>query len=154
MRASSNGISLLPKQHHGALVSNWPVAEERRSKVRYPLELLVRFRSFPKGSLLFGVGRTVDVSSSGVLVVSQHVVSHEDIGMGALIEMSMEWPPLLDGRIAMQLFAIGRVVRRRPFAFAASFERYQFRTVKSSSQPSVHLGADVIEWPPSKLKHL
>src|SRR5580704_17895251 len=121
MRASSNGISLLPKQHHGALVSNWPVAEERRSKVRYPLDLSVRFRSFPKGSLLFGVGRTVDLSSGGVWIVSQEAVSQEEIGMGALIEMSMEWPSLLDGRISMQFFAIGRVVRRKPFDFAASF---------------------------------
>jgi hypothetical protein len=134
-----------------AMVSNWPAPAERRSKVRYPLELSVRFRSFPKGSLLFGAGRTIDVSSGGVLVVSQHVVSHQEIGVGALIEMSMDWPSLLDGRISMQLFAIGRVIRRRPFVFAVSFERYEFRTVKSSIQPPVRLGAQVIEWPPSKL---
>jgi PilZ domain len=151
MRASSSKILPFQREQHGAPVSNWPVPAERRSKVRYPLDLSVRFRSFPKGSLVFDVGRTVDVSSGGVLVVSQRVVSPEEIGVGALVEMSIEWPPLLDGRIAMQLFAIGRVVRRRPFDFAASFERYEFRTVKSSSQPSVRLGADVLEWPPSKL---
>jgi hypothetical protein len=149
MRASSSKMLPFQREHPGALVSNWPLPAERRLNARYPLDLSVRFRSFPKGPLLFDVGRTVDVSSGGVLVVSEHVVSLEEIGMGALVEMSMEWPPLLDGRIAMQLFAIARVVRRRPFDFAASFERYEFRTVKSSSQPPVRLGADVLEWPPS-----
>jgi hypothetical protein len=151
MRASSSKILPFQREHHGALVSNWPVAEERRSKVRYPLDLSVRFRSYPKGALLFGQGRTVDVSSGGVLVVSQQVISHEEIGMGALLEMSMEWPTLLNGRISMQFFAIGRVVRRRPFDFAVSFERYEFRTVKRSSESPVQVGADVIEWPPGKL---
>jgi hypothetical protein len=151
MRPAASKILPFQREHHLAIVSNWPVAEERRSKVRYPLDLSVRFRSFPKGSLLFGVGRTVDLSSGGVLIVSQEVVSQEEIGMGALVEMSMEWPSLLDGRISMQFFAIGRVVRRKPFDFAASFERHEFRTVKSSSEPPVRLGADVIDWPPSKL---
>jgi hypothetical protein len=154
MRPSSSKILPFQKEQRGAMVSNWPVLAERRTKVRYPLDLSVRFRSFPKGSLLFGAGRTVDMSSGGVLVVSQHVVSHEEIGVGALVEMSVEWPPLLDGRIPMQLFAIGCVVRRGPFDFAASFERYEFRTMKSSSQPPVRLGADVLEWPPSKLTHV
>jgi hypothetical protein len=154
MRPSSSKILPFQREHRGAMVSNWPVLAERRSKVRYPLDLSVRFRSFPKGPLLFGAGRTVDVGSGGVLVVSQHVVSYEEIGVGALVEMSMEWPSLLDGRIPMQLFAIGRVVRRGPFDFAASFERYEFRTVKISSQPPVRLGADVLEWPPSKPTHV
>ncbi len=58
-----------------------------------PLELSVRFRSFPKGSLLFGAGLTAGVSSGGVLVVSEHVVSRQEIEMGALVEMRIEWPP-------------------------------------------------------------
>jgi len=65
--------------------------------------------------------------------------------------MSIERPLLLDGRIPLQLFATGWVVRREPFEFAVSFERYQFRTLKRSDQPPVRSGGDVIEWPPSKI---
>jgi hypothetical protein len=50
------------------------------------------------------------------------------------MEMSMEWPSLLDGRVPLQLFAVGRVLRRGSSYFAAAFERYEFRTV-SSNQP-------------------
>jgi hypothetical protein len=49
------------------------------------------------------------------------------------VEMSFEWPALLDGRIPLQLFAVGLVVRRRTSDFAATFERYQFRTLRNST---------------------
>jgi hypothetical protein len=149
MPSSSSKVLPFPTHHPGATVLNGPALVERRSKVRYPLDLSVRFRCFAGGSLRFGVGRTVDVSSGGVLVVSPRILSPLEIRVGVNVEMSIEWPPLLDGRISLQLFAVGWVVRHRPFDFAASFERYQIRTVKRSSQPAPRLKADVIEWPPA-----
>ena len=115
-----------------AIAANHPIRVERRLNFRYPLDLSVRYRSFVKGSFLCGVGRTVDVSSSGVLVVSQHVVSQQEIRMGARVELSIKWPSLLDGRIPLQLFAMGRVVQLRAFSFAVTFERHQFRTMKAA----------------------
>src|SRR5580704_16390640 len=64
-----------------------------------------------------------------------------------------------EGSITSRRFRTGPVPRNagqrsaihRPFDFAASFERYEFRTVKSSSEPPVRLGADVLDWPPGKL---
>ena len=58
------------------------------------------------------------------------------------MEMSIEWPWLLDGKIPLQLIATGRGLRRQGLHFAAAFERYEFRTKRQ----------DVIEWPPTKLK--
>ena len=149
MPLSSNKILPFLREHPAATVLNWPVPVERRSKLRYPLDLSVRFRYFAGGSLLFGVGRTVNVSSGGVLVVSPNILSLHEISVGVNVEMNIEWPPLLDGRISLQLFAVGWVVRRRPFDFAASFERHQLRTVKSSSLPTSRLEADVMEWSPA-----
>jgi hypothetical protein len=154
MPPSSSNVLPFRGEHHGAPVLSWPVAAERRSKLRYPLDLGVRFRYFAGGSLLFGAGRTVDLSSGGILVISPRVISPHEINVGEDVEMSIEWPPLLDGRITLQLFAVGWVVRRGPFHFAASFERYQLRTMKSSTQPAARSGADVIEWPPSELTPL
>jgi PilZ domain len=144
-----NKVLPFPRDNPAATILNWPVPAERRSKVRYPLDLSVRFRYFSGGSLLFGVGRTADVSSSGVLVLSPRVLSPNELSVGVTVEMNIEWPPLLDGRISLQLFAVGWVVRRRPFDFAASFSRHQLRTVKSSSQPADRLVADVTEWLPA-----
>ncbi len=136
----------LPEERHGAMIAIQPTPAERRSKLRYPLDLGVRFRPLA-GSLFCGAGRAVNVSSGGVLVVSRHVVSEHEFRVGALVEMSIEWPSLLDGRVPLQLFAVGRVVRHRASDFAAAFERYQFRTMKSSNLPHARLGGDVVQWP-------
>jgi hypothetical protein len=136
--------------HQDAIVSNRPILAEQRATVRFPLDLRVRFRSI-SGSLFSGTGRAVNVSCGGVLVVSTHIVSQHGISVGVHLEMSIEWPLLLDGRIPLQPFAAGRIVRCRPFEFAVSFDRYQFRTMKRSSQPPVCSGGNVIEWPPSEI---
>jgi hypothetical protein len=153
MPTSTNSFSKIvavPEEHHGAIVSDPPIPAERRFRFRYPLNLSVRFR-FLSGTFSFsGAGRTVNVSSRGVLVVSQHLISQQEISVPARVEMSIEWPSLLDGRIPLQLFAVGLVLRRGASDFAATFERYQFRTMRRSSQPPAQVGGEVIEWSPSK----
>ena len=124
--------NLFPEGHQGAIAANRPIRPERRLKSRYPLDLSVRFRLLSGSSLYSGAGRTVNVSSGGVLVVTKHLISQHDFRAGAKVEMSFEWPALLDGRIPLQLFAVGLVVRRRTSDFAAAFERYQFRTMRNS----------------------
>jgi len=109
---------------------------ERRSNSRYPLDLGVRFRlSLRSGAFLVGTGRTVNLSTSGILVYPQDVVSRDEIGDGAWVEIRIEWPILLDGRIPLQLFGVGRVVRHGAIDFAATFEQRQFRTMKLSDLP-------------------
>ena len=100
-----------------------PVAMERRSKVRFPLELRVRFRSLGKTHSVAGIGLVVNMSSGGVLVAYPH-----EISLGASMELSMEWPPRLDGRVPLQFVAVGTVVRRERFRFAVGLERHHFRT--------------------------
>jgi len=135
------------EEQYSAVVSNPPIPAERRLKFRYPLALSVRFRALSGTSSISGAGRTVNVSSRGVLVVSQHAVSQHDIRVGARLELKIEWPPLLDRSIPLQLFALGRVVRCRAIDFAAAFEQHEFRTMRSSSQPPAGSGGRVLEWP-------
>ncbi len=71
----------------------------------------------------------MNLSSGGVLVASQHQMNE-----GALVEMRIEWPLLLDGKTPLQLIAVGRVLRHGISHFAAAFERYEFRTMKSAIQ--------------------
>ena len=131
--ASSSTILSFEREHqHGAPVPNRPILAERRLKLRYLLDLSVRFRSISGASLFSGAGRSVKVSSGGVLVVSKDVVAQHEMSAGVWLEMSIEWPSLLDRRTPLQLFAVGRILRRGSSSFAATFERYQFRTMKSS----------------------
>jgi hypothetical protein len=88
----------------------------------------VRFRSLSASLPFSGVGLSVDLGSGGVLVATTHPIM-----AGALVEMSFEWPWLLDGKVPLQMIAAGRVLRRATAHFAATFERYEFHTMKCDS---------------------
>ena len=98
---------------------------ERRSKTRFPLALNVRYRTLLKKVDVAGIGRTLNISSTGLLVASAH-----ELGPGTRLEVTLEWPWLLDERTPLQLVAQARVVRRDQRGFAVALERYQFRTMK------------------------
>jgi hypothetical protein len=93
---------------------------ERRLRSRHPLDLRVRFRFSSAGSHFSGTGVAVNMNSGGILVASKHQVI-----VGTLVELSIEWPSLLHGRIPLQLIAMGRVLRREASHFAATFERHE-----------------------------
>ncbi|HSR06802.1 MAG TPA: PilZ domain-containing protein [Bryobacteraceae bacterium] len=103
---------------------------ERRSKVRFPLELKVRYRSLSNRCPASGMGLVVNMSRSGVLVSSEHEMS-----VGVRIELNIEWPSLLDGRVPLQVVTVGRVVRCEPSSFAVVLARYQFRTTRKTNLP-------------------
>jgi len=98
---------------------------ERRFKARYPLELNVRYQTFGKSGVVSGEGRTINFSSSGVLVASSIKVSD-----GVRLRLTIEWPSLLNGTTPLQLVTFGRVVRSDESTFAVALEHYQFRTMK------------------------
>jgi len=126
------------RDYGSGIVSDQFLPAERRSKFRYPLDLTVRFRSVSGSSAISGVGRTLNISSGGVLVLCQHVVLHE-ISAGARLEVNIEWPSLLLGKIPLQLVAQGRILRLGASVFAGTFEKYQFRTRKLSILPESNL---------------
>ena len=91
---------------------------ERRSKVRFPLELRVRYRSLARRCPAEGTGVVMNMSRSGVLVSSDHAISE-----GVRVELNIEWPSLLDGRVPLQVVTVGRVVRCEPSRFAVVLAR-------------------------------
>jgi hypothetical protein len=97
--------------------------KERRAKSRYPLQLNVSYQTMGVADQVDGVGRTVNVSSGGVLINSICT-----IGEGARVRVVFEWPSLLNGTIPLQLVTLGTVVRRHYSGLAVAFEGYQFRT--------------------------
>jgi hypothetical protein len=101
---------------------------ERRSKVRYRYALDLQYRALGKRKQVSGVGRTINLSSRGVLI---EVPSNHQVTKGLQLEVSMDWPVLLDGLIPLQLQGIGRVMRSDPSSFAVSFSwKPEFRTRK------------------------
>jgi len=107
-----------------------PASIERRSKVRFPLDLQVRYRTLGRGRSLAGMGWVVNMSSGGVLVAFQHQISS-----GTRMELNIEWPTLLDGEIPLRLVTVGEVVRCGTDSFAMMLSRHQFRTKRRTVIP-------------------
>jgi len=96
---------------------------ERRSRRRFPLELKVRYQSTNTKLAIAGAGRTLNMSSGGLLIVSP-----QPMQQGVRLRLTVEWPWLLDQQTPLQLVADSRVVRANGSEFAVTLNRYQFRT--------------------------
>jgi hypothetical protein len=95
---------------------------DRRSKARYPIELAVSYQTLDQGQELTGRGRSLNMSSRGLLVSCR-----ARFALGTLLKATLEWPLLLDGTTPLQLVTVGRVARCDESSFAMTFEQYQFR---------------------------
>jgi hypothetical protein len=97
---------------------------ERRAKIRFPLNLELRYRvAGACGPIENGSGRTIDISSSGLSFTSDNPLS-----IGQMLDLFIDWPIQLDGGIQLQLVLWGVVVRTTGAVTALRFERHQFRT--------------------------
>ena len=112
----------------GASVST--IRVERRLRARYPVRLLARYRTLDQANALAGFGATVNMSSSSLLVTSQH-----EIPLGAQMEVVVNWPSLLESTIPLQLITSGQVIRTEPSHFVIEFARYEFRTMRTRPLP-------------------
>lgn len=98
--------------------------EERRGKRRFRIDQEVRYRLLYGHRIAeTGVGRTLDMSSSGVSITTQTILAP-----GLPIEISINWPALLNDVCPMKLMIYGCVVRSTEQATAVNIERYEFRT--------------------------
>lgn len=121
----SFAISAIQPQDDCAEVLPQPVSIDRRSRNRFPLGLPVRYRTLGRGPRFAGVGCVVNMSSGGVLVGDE-----KKINPGTRMELNIEWPSLLDGRVPLRLVMVGKVVRCQPSSFALELVKYQFRTTR------------------------
>jgi hypothetical protein len=100
---------------------------ERRSRLRFSLELKVQYRTRGRSNIFGGTGSVVNISSDSVLVAGQH-----QIRPGTRVDLSIEWPFLLEGRIPLHLVTSGKVVRSGTSGFAVVLAGYQFRTKRKT----------------------
>ena len=108
---------------------------ERRGKRRFQIEQEVRYKMlFGQRIAETGVGRTMNISSGGVWFTTENMLTS-----GLPIELSMNWPVLLNDSCPMKLMIYGCVVRSNEKSAAMTIERYEFRTQgsKAFQQPIV-----------------
>jgi c-di-GMP-binding flagellar brake protein YcgR len=97
---------------------------DRRGNSRFPVREEVRYRVLNAKSLnVTGVGKTLDISSGGILFTTE-----EKLPMGKLVEVAVNWPARLGGSCPLRFVAVGRVVRAESNKAAVRIERYEFKT--------------------------
>lgn len=112
------------------VISNDNAQADRRHSDRFPIEREVRYRVLNKRSgEETGDGKTVNISSSGVLFTAGHTLLP-----GRRMELAINWPAQLNNKCALKLVARGRVVRFEGGRAAIEIQQYEFRT--SGSTPA------------------
>jgi hypothetical protein len=97
---------------------------DRRRTDRFPIQRDLHYRVLNKrGGDETGDGKTVNISSSGVLFSSDHILLP-----GRRVELSISWPVQLNGKCGLRLVARGKVVRYEDKHAAIEILQYEFRT--------------------------
>ena len=100
-------------------------AVERRASQRFAIREEAAYRildsrvSVPES----GLGRTIDISSSGVLFATE-----QRLRSGKRVQLTIDWPAQLDGGCPLKFVVVGRIVRANDAEAAATIEQYEFRT--------------------------
>src|SRR5205807_3652552 len=113
---------------------------ERRMKRRFQIEQEVRYKMlYGQRIAETGTGKTVDISSGGVLFSTQNTLT-----AGMPVELSMNWPVLLNDSCPMKLMIYGCVIRTSEKGAAVAIERYEFRTQgRAFQQPAIQPGMEM-----------
>ena len=107
---------------------------DRRHTDRFPIERELRYRALAKrGGDEAGAGRTLNISSGGILFTSEHILLP-----GRRIEVSINWPAQLDQKTGLRLVARGRVVRFEHGRGALEIQQYEFRTHPLTREPALN----------------
>jgi hypothetical protein len=97
---------------------------ERRRSSRFPIERDLRYKTLnQRAEILAGNGKTLNISSSGVLFTTDH-----DLPVGTRLEVSISWPAQLNEKCLLNLVARGRVTRHTKGQLALQIQQYEFRT--------------------------
>ncbi len=100
------------------------IAGERRGDNRYDLRLDLRWKLMRRRKVVDqGTGRTMDLSSGGVLFETDR-----PLPVGLQVELHIVWPVLLHNVAPLQLFAFGRIVRSEENRAAVKLAQHEFRT--------------------------
>jgi hypothetical protein len=101
-----------------------PLAAERRVRLRFAVELDLRYKLTWRQQVLHeGSGKTRDFSRNGIFFRADQALPK-----GLPVELSIDWPMLLDGVCPLQLRVSGRVLRSSAAGTAVKIMRHRFCT--------------------------
>ncbi len=122
----------------GAMMTTNRIENDRRHSDRFPIEREVRYKVLSKRSgEEAGEGRTLNMSSAGVLFTADH-----QLIPGKRLELAITWPAQLNNKCALKLVARGRVVRSQNGMAALEIQQYEFRTSALPAASAAAIGAN------------
>jgi hypothetical protein len=111
--------------------SSFETDDDRRSRRRYPIVLEVEYKVLKKHRVVeLGSGFTLNISSSGVLFEL-----NDTLRSTGAIELTLNWPFLLDEVCPLRLVIQGRVIRNHGKRIAASIKHYEFYIARKMLSP-------------------
>jgi hypothetical protein len=119
------------------------IAGDRRRDRRYELELDLRWKLIRRRRLLeSGEGRTLDVSSGGILFDAGR-----PLPAGLNVELSLAWPVMLHSVAPLQLLVYGKIVRSDGRRTAIRMVQHEFRTAGSQMERRLALAVNTPTMP-------
>jgi hypothetical protein len=113
---------------------------DRRSKCRFAIERDVRYKMADDGVVVAsGTGQTINMCSGGVAFSTERALIP-----GALVELSISWPVLLDETCPMRLIVFGRILRCTGRKAVCTIDKYEFRTQSRTLQTAPPIRADTM----------
>ena len=101
--------------------------KERRSDRRYPIHADLQYSLRRYRFSMVGKGKTVNVSSHGVLFESDAILPPN-----MAIQLRIDWPARLNDQVRLRLHADGRVVRVEDKNIAVEVSQYSFHTLSTA----------------------
>ena len=99
------------------------VEPERRATRRFPVALQLEYKALRHAELIReGVGRTINISSGGVLFEADGPLDRD-----LRLELSIEWPVYYRKSPRLRLMAFGEIVRVHEKEAAVRIARREFR---------------------------
>jgi hypothetical protein len=104
---------------------------DRRAAVRFPIEQDVRYKIFKGRTMQVGYGKTINVSSNGILFTTERPLAFDE-----RVEVAVNWPAFLNNKCPLKLVTRGRIVRSEDGRAAVAIEHYEFRTQGIHASPA------------------
>jgi hypothetical protein len=98
-----------------------PSSLDHRKRQRFAVDLSLKWRT---GHCEFFASRARNISSHGMAIT----IAGAAPTLGAVIEVIVDWPVLLDDTMGLQLWILGTVVRCGANEFAVRYRRHEIKT--------------------------
>ena len=122
----------------GSVVPANPAVTERRSHVRYPIELDVRYNgSWKQRAPHKGSGKTRDLSSGGIFFSTNQLLPE-----GYRVKLFINCPMALEGAWSLQLAITGEIVRSSRQGVAVKILHREFRARRRYAAAPANIASD------------